>query len=84
MRQPGRVFIFAILAKKSWAIPVGIFAGVDGDAWLVTRWDCTMRSPRYIVSPMFLPAPLLSTGLFVYLWLPSTRKMLDRWNASPQ
>ena len=28
---------------------------------------------------MFLPAPLLSTTLVVYLLLPGTRKMLDNW-----
>jgi hypothetical protein len=31
---------------------------------------------------MFLPAPLLSTVLIIYLFLPSTRKMLEAWNAS--
>jgi antibiotic biosynthesis monooxygenase (ABM) superfamily enzyme len=29
---------------------------------------------------MFLPAPLLSTALLIYLVLPSTRKMLEKWN----
>jgi hypothetical protein len=29
---------------------------------------------------MFLPAPLMSTGLVVYLLLPSTRRMLEAWN----
>jgi hypothetical protein len=31
---------------------------------------------------MFLPAPLLSTGLLIYLLLPSTRKMLETWNVA--
>lgn len=30
---------------------------------------------------MFSPAPLLSTGLLIYLLLPGTRKMLAGWNA---
>jgi hypothetical protein len=30
---------------------------------------------------MFLPAPLLSTGLLIYLLLPSTQRMLELWNA---
>jgi len=31
---------------------------------------------------MFLPAPLLSTALIIYLLLPSSRKMIDSWNNS--
>jgi hypothetical protein len=31
---------------------------------------------------MFLPAPIFGTGLVIYLALPSTRKMLEAWNAS--
>jgi hypothetical protein len=30
---------------------------------------------------MFLPAPLMGTGLLIYLILPSTRSMLEAWNA---
>jgi len=33
---------------------------------------------------MFLPAPLLSTGLLIYLWLPGTRRLLETWNTSSQ
>jgi antibiotic biosynthesis monooxygenase (ABM) superfamily enzyme len=33
------------------------------------------------LSLMFLPAPLMSTGLLIYLLLPSTRRMLEAWNA---
>ncbi|MDO9302611.1 MAG: hypothetical protein Q7T89_14585, partial [Anaerolineales bacterium] len=29
---------------------------------------------------LFLPAPLMSTGLLIYLLLPSTRRMLEAWN----
>jgi hypothetical protein len=28
---------------------------------------------------MFLPAPLISTGLLIYLLLPSTKRMLDAY-----
>jgi hypothetical protein len=31
---------------------------------------------------MFLPAPLMSTGLLIYLLLPATKKMLEAWNAA--
>jgi hypothetical protein len=30
---------------------------------------------------MFLPAPIISTGLLVYLLLPSTQRMFEAWNA---
>jgi hypothetical protein len=30
---------------------------------------------------LFLPAPLISTGLLVYLALPGTRRMVEVWNA---
>jgi len=29
---------------------------------------------------MFLPAPLISTALVIYLVLPGTRTMLEKWN----
>jgi hypothetical protein len=31
---------------------------------------------------MFLPVPLFGTGLLIYLLLPGTRKMLDKWMAN--
>jgi len=31
---------------------------------------------------MFLPAPLLSTGLLITLLMPGTRRMLARWFAT--
>lgn len=77
------VFIFALLAKKSWAIPVGVFAGVMS---MLAGYPLGLHNAISEVHrfSMFLPAPLLSTALLVYLWLPSTRRMLDRWNASVQ
>jgi hypothetical protein len=30
---------------------------------------------------MFLPAPLIATGLLIYLLLPGTRKMIENWAA---
>lgn len=75
------IFIFAVLAKKAWAIPVGIFAGVMS---MLAGYPLGLHNAIAEVHrfSMFLPAPLMSTGLLIYLWLPSTRKMLERWNAS--
>ena len=77
------IFIFAVLAKKSWAIPVGIIAGTMS---MLAGYPLGLHNALIEVRrfSMFLPAPLLSTGLLIYLWLPGTRKMLETWNASSQ
>ncbi len=74
------IFIFAVLAKKSWAIPVGIFAGVMS---MLAGYPMGINNAVFEVKrfSMFLPAPLLSTGLLIYLLLPATRKMLENWNS---
>jgi hypothetical protein len=33
---------------------------------------------------MFLPAPIFGTGFFIYLMLPSTRRMLETWSAEEE
>lgn len=75
------IFIFAVLKKKSWAIPVGIFAGVMS---MLAGYPLGLHNALIEVHrfSMFLPAPLLSTGLMIYLLLPGTRKMLGTWNIS--
>lgn len=75
------IFIFAILKKKSWAIPAGIFAGTMS---MLAGYPLGLHNALVEVHrfSMFLPAPLLSTGLLVYLLLPGTRKMLEKWNMS--
>lgn len=75
------IFIFAVFKKKSWSIPVGVFASVMSmlAGYPLGLYNALMEVHRF---SMFLPAPLLSTGLLVYLLLPSTRKMLEKWNAS--
>jgi hypothetical protein len=74
------IFIFAVLRKKSWAIPVGIFAGAMSmlAGYPLGLYNALFEVHRF---SMFLPAPLMSTGLVVYLLLPSTRRMLEAWNA---
>jgi hypothetical protein len=75
------IFIFAVLQKKSWSIPLGIFAGTMS---MLAGYPLGLHNAFIEVHrfSMFLPAPLLSTGLMIYLLLPGTRKMLDKWNAS--
>ena len=75
------IFIFATLTKKSWAIPVGIFAGVMS---MLAGYPLGIHNALFEVHrfSMFLPAPLLSTALVIYFLLPGTRKMLEAWNLS--
>jgi len=75
------IFIFAVLKKKSWAIPVGIFAAALS---MLAGYPLGINNAFFEVHrfSMFLPAPLLSTGLLIYLLLPSTRRMLETWNAA--
>lgn len=73
------IFIFAVLAKKSWAIPVGVFAGVMS---MLAGYPLGLHNALVEVHrfSMFLPAPLLGTALLIYLVLPGTRRMLEAWN----
>lgn len=75
------MFIFGTLLKKSWAIPVGMFAGAMS---MLAGYPLGLHNALFEVHrfSMFLPAPLLSTALIVYLLLPSTKKMLEAWNAA--
>ncbi len=75
------IFIFAALARKPWAIPVGIFAGALS---MLAGYPLGLHNAIFEVQrfSMFLPAPLISTALVIYLLLPGTRKMLDAWNAT--
>jgi len=69
------VFIFGAIRKKSWALPVGLFAGFMS---MLAGYPLGLHNALVEVHrfSMFLPAPLLSTGLWIYLLLPGTRRML--------
>lgn len=75
------MFIFATLKKKSWAIPVGLFAGGMS---MLAGYPLGLHNALFEVHrfSMFLPAPLMGTGLVIYLLLPSTRMMLEAWNSA--
>lgn len=69
------VFIFAVIKRKSWAIPVGIFAASMSifGGYPVGITD-VIRLGRF---SMFLPAPIISTVMLVVLLLPGTKKLID-------
>lgn len=71
------IFIFAVLRKKSWALAVGIFAAVMSmlAGYPLGLYNALVEVHRF---SMFLPAPILSTILLIYLLLPSTKGFLDR------
>ncbi|MBN2258437.1 MAG: hypothetical protein JW704_11565, partial [Anaerolineaceae bacterium] len=70
------VFIFALLKKRSWSIPMGIAAGVIS---MMAGYPMGIHNAFVEVHrfSMFLPAPLLGTALVIYLLLPGTRRMID-------
>lgn len=74
------IFIFAVLKKKSWAIPLGIFAGAMS---MLAGYPLGLHNALFEVHrfSMFLPAPLMGTGLLIYLCLPGTQKMYEKWLA---
>jgi hypothetical protein len=75
------VFIFAVLKKKTWAIPVGIFAGAMS---MMAGFPLGINNALFEVHrfSMFLPAPLISMGLVIYLLLPGAHKLLREWSAA--
>lgn len=69
------IFIFAVFKRKSWAVPVGIFAAVMS---MIGGYPLGIHNVTEVGRfSMFLPAPLLSTVLLIYLLLPGTRKMIE-------
>jgi len=71
------VFIFALVGRQPWARVVGIGAGL---------MECWGGYPVGVVNmlevnrfSLFLPAPLLSTVLVIFLMLPYARKLLADW-----
>jgi hypothetical protein len=74
------IFIFALVGKKNWALPVGIFAAVMS---IIAGYPLGIHNAFFEAHrfSLFLPAPLISTGLLVYLALPGTRRMVEAWNA---
>ena len=71
------VFSFGILTRKAFTVPLGIMASlmamIGGYTLAIVN---IIEVERF---SMFLPAPLLSTGLLIYLFFPSTKKLLTEW-----
>ena len=72
------VFIFALVKRKSWTIPMGVFAASMSmfGGYPVGVTDVIAIKGGF---SMFLVAPIISTGLLIYLLLPGTKRMLAEW-----
>lgn len=69
------MFIFAAFKRASWTIPVGLFAA---SLSIIGGYPLGIYNVTEVGRfSMFLPAPILSTGLFIFLLLPSTRKIFE-------
>jgi len=67
-------FIFAAIKRKSWAVPVGIFAGLMSMIGGYPMGFYNMSQAQRF--SLFLPAPILSTILLIVLCLPKTQKLI--------
>jgi len=75
------IFIFALVKRKSWTIPMGVFAASMSmfGGYPVGLTDVIATKGGF---SMFLVAPIISTGLLIYLLLPGTKKMIAEWQNS--
>jgi hypothetical protein len=68
------IFIFAVLKRRSWAVPVGIFAGTMS---MIGGYFMGIHNMQQVGRfSMFLPAPIISTILLIVILLPSTQKLI--------
>jgi len=69
------VFIFAVVKRKEWAVPLGVFAAMmsmfGGYPMGISNM---LKIGRF---SMFLPAPVISTILLIVILLPSTQKLIE-------
>ncbi len=68
-------FIFGALKRKSWAVPVGIFAATMSMlGGYILGIHNMLQVHRF---SMFLPAPILSTILLIILLMPGTQRLIE-------
>ncbi|MCP4420004.1 MAG: hypothetical protein GY805_25630 [Chloroflexi bacterium] len=71
------VFIFAVLKRKSWAVPLGVFAALMS---MIGGYPMGIHNVTEVNRfSMFLPAPILSTILLVVILLPNTQELITNW-----
>ena len=71
------IFIFAAIKRKSWAVPVGIFAALMS---MIGGYPMGIYNVTQVGRfSMFLPAPILSTILLIIILLPGTQRLITGW-----
>ena len=71
------VFMFAVLKRKAWAVPLGIVAGL---ASMIGGYPLAVINIIEVGRfSMFLPGPVIAMGLFIALWFPGTKKLITTW-----
>jgi len=71
------VFIFVVLKRKEWAVALGIFAGIMS---MIGGYPLGINNVLEVQRfSMFLPAPLISTALVIFLLLPKTIGLITNW-----
>jgi hypothetical protein len=70
-------FIFAVLKRKSWAVPLGVFAAMMS---MIGGYPMGIYNVTEVGRfSMFLPAPIISTILLIIILLPNTEKLITGW-----
>ncbi|MCD6178349.1 MAG: hypothetical protein J7K39_00445 [Bacteroidales bacterium] len=73
------ILSFAVLQRKSYTIPLGIMAAIMSMIGGYTLAIVNVIEVHRF--SMFLPAPLIATGLLIYLCFPSAKKLLTEWES---
>ena len=70
-------FIYALIKGKTWTIPLGVFAAAMSmfGGFPVGLTDVIIQG-RF---SMFLVAPMMGTGLLIYMLMPKTTIMIEEW-----
>jgi hypothetical protein len=74
------VFIFAVLKRKTWAVPLGIAASlssmIGGYPLAVVN---IIEMHRF---SMFLPGPVIASGLLITLLFPKIKTLIEGWESA--
>lgn len=73
------VFILALVKKKTWVIPMGVFAAAMSifGGYPVGLTD--VIAVKQGSFSMFLVAPVISSALLIYFLLPNTKTLITAW-----
>ncbi len=71
------VFMFAVLKRKAWAVPLGIAAGI---ASMIGGYPLAIINIVEVGRfSMFLPGPVIAMCLFIWLWFPGAKRLITTW-----